>query len=84
MKGRVLPGGGAHPATRAGLPEPVVQAFEKELGIQRGQTTTDGLFSLKCVRCLGACGMAPVVMIGEDVHSKLKPAGVKKIVRQYT
>jgi NADH:ubiquinone oxidoreductase subunit E len=64
--------------------EQVVQAFEKELGIQRGQTTTDGLFSLKCVRCLGACGMAPVAMIGEDVHSKIKPNTVKKIVRQYT
>ncbi len=64
--------------------EQVVQAFEKELSIQRGQTTPDGLFSLKCVRCLGACGMAPVIMIGEDVHSKLRPDGVKKVIRQYT
>jgi NADH-quinone oxidoreductase subunit E/NADP-reducing hydrogenase subunit HndA len=64
--------------------EQVVQAFEKELNIQRGQTTPDGLFSLKCVRCLGACGMAPVVMIGEDVHSKLRADGVKKVIRQYS
>jgi NADH-quinone oxidoreductase subunit E len=64
--------------------EQVVEAFEKELGIQRGQTSKDGLFSLKCVRCLGACGMAPVVMIGEDVHSKIKPNTVKKIIRQYS
>lgn len=64
--------------------EQVVEAFEKELGIERGQTSKDGLFTLKCVRCLGACGMAPVVMIGEDVHSKIKPNTVKKIIRQYS
>lgn len=64
--------------------EQVVEAFERELGIDRGQTSKDGLFTLKCVRCLGACGMAPVVMIGEDVHSKIKPNTVKKIIRQYT
>jgi len=63
--------------------EQVVQAFEKELGIKRGQTTPDGLFSLQCARCLGACGLAPVAMIGEDVHSKLTPKKVKQIIRKY-
>ena len=45
-----------------------------------GETTPDGKFSLDCLRCVGACGLAPVVMIGEKVYGRLQPVDVKKII----
>ena len=50
------------------------------LGIEVGETTPDGKFSLDCLRCVGACGLAPVVMIGEKVYGRLQPVDVKKII----
>jgi NADP-reducing hydrogenase subunit HndA len=61
----------------------VLEAFEKELGIKVGQTTPDGKFSLTTARCIGACGLAPVAVIGEDVHSRLKADQVKKVLQAY-
>ena len=61
----------------------LVQQFEEQLGILVGDTTRDGLFSLRTARCIGACGMAPVVVIGEDVHSKVQPGQVAKILKAY-
>jgi len=61
----------------------VLEAFQKELGIQVGQTTVDGMFSLTTARCIGACGLAPVAMIGDDVHSALTPDKVKTILQGY-
>lgn len=52
--------------------EQLMRAFENELGVKQGETTADGRFSLRCVRCVGACGLAPVAMIGKDLHSKVK------------
>jgi len=63
--------------------EKVLEAFRKELGIDVGQTTVDGMFSLTTARCIGACGLAPVAMIGEDVHSALTPEKVKKTLKAY-
>lgn len=63
--------------------EEVLDAFKKELGIDVGQTTVDGMFSLTTARCIGACGLAPVAMIGEDVHSALTPEKVAGIVKEY-
>lgn len=62
----------------------ILEEFEKELGIKAGQVTEDMEFSINIVRCIGACGLAPVVTIGEKVFGKLKPGcDVKKILGQY-
>jgi NADH-quinone oxidoreductase subunit E/NADP-reducing hydrogenase subunit HndA len=61
----------------------ILRRLEKELAITSGQTTPDGQFSLRCARCVGACGMAPVVMIGPDIHSQLKPDRLKVTLRKY-
>ena len=50
------------------------------MSIEVGGTTTDGLFSLDSLRCVGACGLAPVVMIGPRVYGRLKVADVKGII----
>ena len=51
----------------------ILQAIKDELKVEFGQVTHDGLFSLGPARCLGACGLAPVVMINEDVYPKVTP-----------
>jgi len=65
-----------------GAPE-VLSAFERELGILSGGTTPDGRFSLSGVRCVGACGLAPVVVIGDDVHGEVSPSLVPDILKTY-
>lgn len=57
--------------------------IEKELKISNGKTTEDGLFTLNETRCVGACGMAPVVMIDDDSHGKLIPKDIKAILDHY-
>ena len=62
----------------------ILEECEKELGIKAGQVTEDMEFSIDVVRCVGACGLAPVITIGEKVFGKLKPGGdVKKILSQF-
>ncbi len=61
----------------------VLKAFQKELGIDVGSTTEDRLFSLEVGRCFGACGLAPVVMIEDQVHQRVKPAKVGEILARY-
>ena len=51
--------------------------------IQPGDTTDDGLFTLNATRCLGACGLAPVMMIGEDVFGRLTPDQVPGILDKF-
>jgi NADH-quinone oxidoreductase subunit E/NADP-reducing hydrogenase subunit HndA len=63
--------------------EKILDAFKKELNLEVGQTTPDGLFSLTCLRCVGACGLAPVAMVGDKVYGRLAPADVKNIVKEY-
>jgi NADH:ubiquinone oxidoreductase subunit E len=58
--------------------------FIRRLEIQPGQTTEDGLFTLEEARCLGACGQAPVVMVNDRVHAKVRPEQVPDIVAEYT
>ena len=58
----------------------VVDAFSNELGVGIGETTKDGLFTLEGARCLGVCGLAPVVMINDEVHGKLSAASVPAII----
>ncbi|MEF9959654.1 MAG: NAD(P)H-dependent oxidoreductase subunit E [Niameybacter sp.] len=62
----------------------VLDAFKSELGIEVGQTTEDGKFSLDALRCVGACGLAPVVMIGDKVYGRINTAEqVKEIIAEY-
>ncbi len=61
----------------------VLEAIEKEVGIQCGECTEDGLFSIDSCRCVGACGLAPVMMVGDEVYGKLTPEKVKTILEEY-
>jgi NADP-reducing hydrogenase subunit HndA len=63
--------------------EKVLDEFKRLLKVQVGDTTVDGKFSLSCLRCVGACGLAPVVMIGEKVYGRVSPDGVKDILAEY-
>lgn len=62
--------------------EKLLEEFKRVLDIEVGETTPDGKFSLDCLRCVGACGLAPVVMIGEKVYGRLQPVDVKKIIEE--
>ncbi|MCL6581437.1 MAG: NADH-quinone oxidoreductase subunit NuoE [Firmicutes bacterium] len=61
----------------------VLERIERELGINPGDTTDDGEFSLDVVRCLGACGLGPVAMIDENVHARLKPDLIPAVLNRY-
>ena len=61
----------------------ILQTIKNELKIDMGGITEDGLFSLVPARCLGACGLAPVVMIGEKIHGDLTPKKMVQLIKQY-
>ena len=61
----------------------ILAEIEKELGIKSGECTADGLFSIDTCRCVGACGLAPVMMVGEEVYGRLTPDSVKTILEGY-
>ncbi len=61
----------------------LTETLEKQFGIKEGETTPDRMFTLESVRCLGACGLGPVIVVGEDVHGRVKPGKVKEILSQY-
>ena len=61
----------------------VLAEVEKKLGIKSGECTPDGLFSIDSCRCVGACGLAPVMMVDEEVYGKLTPQSVAKILDKY-
>ncbi len=61
----------------------VLDALKQKLGVEVGETTADHLFTLEVARCFGACGLAPAVMIGEDVHHRVKPNRVESILSKY-
>jgi NADH:ubiquinone oxidoreductase subunit E len=64
--------------------ERVTQAFESELGIERGNTTQDMMFSLESVRCIGCCGLAPVLKVGEDIHGHMAKNKVPDLLKSYS
>jgi len=64
--------------------EKVVDEFKRILNIKVGETSPDGKFSLSCLRCVGACGLAPVVLVGEKVYGRVSPDGVQDILKEYT
>ena len=61
----------------------LLKALEKELGIGLNSTTPDGLFSIEAVRCLGCCGLAPVIVVNGNVHGRLTAKDVPAIIEQY-
>jgi NADP-reducing hydrogenase subunit HndA len=64
--------------------EQVLAELKHRLNIEVGQTTPDGKFSLSSLRCVGACGLAPVVMVGEKVFGRVSPQQVKEIIEEYS
>ena len=59
---------------------PLIRHLEDKLGVQVGETTRDGKFTLVAVECLGSCGTAPVMQVNEDYHENLTPAKVDEIL----
>ena len=61
----------------------ILEELSKELGIEAEECTEDGKFSLTACRCIGACGLAPVITINDDVYGRLVPEDVKGILAKY-
>jgi NADH:ubiquinone oxidoreductase subunit E len=61
----------------------VLEAIKKDLKVDVGETTNDKMFSLEVARCFGACGLAPAIMVDEEVHHRVKPSRVGDIFEQY-
>ena len=61
----------------------ILDTLKKELSLEPGGITGDGRFSLETVRCLGCCGLSPVIAISENVHRKVKPSQLKDILNSY-
>ena len=64
--------------------EKVVDELKNVLSIKVGEITPDGKFSLDCLRCVGACGLAPVMTIGDKVYGHVDPKDIKGILENYT
>jgi NADH-quinone oxidoreductase subunit E/NADP-reducing hydrogenase subunit HndA len=63
--------------------EKVLDEFKKLLNLKVGETSPDGMFSLNSLRCVGACGLAPVVTVGEKVYGRVAVEDVKGIIEEY-
>lgn len=63
--------------------EKILEELKKQLNIEVGGTTADGRFSLSCLRCVGACGLAPVMIIGDQTYGRVSPGMVKDILAKY-
>jgi len=63
--------------------EKVLDEFKRILDVKVGETSPDGKFSLSCLRCVGACGLAPVVSVGDKIYGRVSPDGVKDILKEY-
>ena len=61
----------------------VMDELVKQLGVEPGHTTADGLFTLDATRCIGCCGLAPAMMINDDVYGKVTPEEVPGILNKY-
>jgi len=61
----------------------LAETIEKNYGVKEGETTSDRKFTYESVRCLGACGLGPVVVVDNDVHGRVKPGKVKDILNAY-
>ncbi len=61
----------------------ILEKLERELSISSGDTTQDGDFSLDEVRCVGCCGLAPVIMVGDEFHGKLTQTKIPGVLKKY-
>ena len=61
----------------------LLETLREKLKIEPGETTQDRQFSLETVRCLGACGLAPVVVVDEDTHRQMKPSKIPGVLDAY-
>ena len=61
----------------------ILDRIERKLGISSGEVTSDGMFSLESARCIGACGLAPVITIGDDVYGQVDPRDIDGIIEKY-
>jgi NADH-quinone oxidoreductase subunit E len=61
----------------------IAEGFENTLKVKTGHTTKNGEFTLETVNCVGACGLAPVVMVDEEVHGMVKPSKIAEILGHY-
>ena len=61
----------------------IVDEFKDQLKIKVGGVTPDGKFSLDCLRCVGACGLAPVILIGEKAYGRVEVSQIKEILESY-
>lgn len=61
----------------------ILEDFKNELEVEVGETTPDGLFSVDSLRCVGACGLAPVVLVGEDVYGRDEARDAKGLIEKY-
>ena len=64
--------------------EKLAETLEQDFSIKPGETTADRLFTFETVRCIGACGLAPAVIVDEEVYGGVKPANVKTILGKYS
>ena len=60
----------------------IIEVLEDELGVEVGETSDDGLFTLNTVACIGCCSLAPVVMVNDDTYGSLDPSGTRKLVKK--
>lgn len=63
--------------------EKIVDELKDRLGIKVGEATEDGKFSLDCLRCVGACGLAPVLLVGDKVYGRVEARDIKEILESY-
>lgn len=61
----------------------IMEDFRRDLGLKDGDTSEDGLFTVKSTRCIGACGLAPVITVDKEVHGRINRKDVSKILRKY-
>ena len=63
--------------------ESLLDELKRQLSINPGETTKDNVFSLEAVRCLGCCGLAPVIMINDKTYGRIKVSKLKSILDKY-
>ncbi len=61
----------------------VLDTIERDLGIKAGETTEDGKFTIEATRCIGACGLAPVMSVNKEVHGRLNNEEALKVIASY-
>jgi NADH:ubiquinone oxidoreductase subunit E len=60
----------------------LIEKAKQTLGVEPGETTSDGLITLEVCRCVGACSQAPVIVVDEEVHGRVKPSKIPQVVRK--